>query len=689
MRLRSSLCASLMLAVVAAAGPPGSSAVPGPIYYYHVAGGEPGPWPAILSSAGLVEGAGGTAGVFVVRGGSAATAGQWKRRVARGSFLILEGDSGLAAAFGFHRTRRQVAVRNVLDHRAPKLEIIWKQQLELPVYQVPPGARVFAEERWSGAPLLAGFHQGAGAVLWIGVTPGMKGYERFPYIVQALGDLGLKPPFLSHRLWAFFDPSYRSRVDLAYFARRWRKAGISALQVAAWHYFEPDEQRDGRLRTLIEECHRQAIQVYAWLELPHVSERFWRDHPEWREKTAVLQDAHLDWRKLMNLANPDCAAAVARGLHRLIGRFDWDGVNLAELYFESLEGYRNPARFTPMNDDVRAEFKKLHGFDPLELFQPGSTGRHPGGLRQFLDYRANLARRLQEHWIGVIEKERSRKPYLALVLTHVDDRLARGMKDLIGADAARLLPMLDRYNFTFLIEDPATIWNRGPERYPEIAARYRALTSHKDKLAIDINIVERYQDVYPTKQQTGTELLRQIHLASLAFPRVALYAEHSLLPPDLPWLGSAAAGVSRVERIGEKLVIESPHGAGIAWRGAAKVDGKLWPVGGNGVLWLPAGAHAVEPATRQPPLRLVDFNGDLQDAFSQQDGIEFSYRCSSRAFAVLDRRPSSVVVDGLVEEHPRGSPSPAGYALLLPAGQHIVNIKGNRIKGKGGMRTGE
>ena len=32
--------------------------------------------------------------------------------------------------------------------------------------------------------------------------------------------------------------------------------------------------------------------------------------PQWREKTAALQDAQLDWRKLMNLQNRDCAAAI-------------------------------------------------------------------------------------------------------------------------------------------------------------------------------------------------------------------------------------------------------------------------------------------------------------------------------------------------------------------------------------------
>jgi len=45
------------------------------------------------------------------------------------------------------------------------------------------------------------------------------------------------------------------------------------------------------------------------------------------------------------------------GKKELITRFGWDGVNLAELYFESLERTGNRARFAPMNDDVRCDFR--------------------------------------------------------------------------------------------------------------------------------------------------------------------------------------------------------------------------------------------------------------------------------------------------------------------------------------------
>ena len=192
---------------------------------------------------------------------------------------------------------------------------------------------------------------------------------------------------------------------------------------------------------------------------------------------------------------------------------------------------------------------------PSSCFQ---NRKDAASLRLFLDFRAALARRMQEEWIAEIEKVRTARPDLDLVLTHVDDRFDTGMKDAIGADAGRVLPLLDTHDFTFLIEDPATVWNLGPQRYPEIAKRYQPLTTRSDKLAIDINIVDRYQDVYPTKQQTGTELFELVHLASTAFPRVALYFENSILAPDLHLLPAAGAIVPQVERTGDKLVDRLP-----------------------------------------------------------------------------------------------------------------------------------
>jgi hypothetical protein len=588
--------------------------------------------------------------------------------VDQGDILILEGESSLAEMFGFRRGAGFVKVGSLTDVHRPGLPIIWEKRLDLPVFELPAGAVVFARERWTGTPVVAGLRRGTGILLWVAAPPGEHGYERFPYLLQSLADLGMERPLSSARLWAFFDSAYRSRVDLDYFAARWRASGVAALHVAAWHFWEADPEQDAYLEKLIAACHREGILVYAWLELPHVSEKFWAAHPEWREKTAILQDAQLDWRKLMNLTNRDCFRAVADSTAALVKRFDWDGVNLAELYFESLEGIGNPARFTPMNDDVRREFRERSGFDPIDLF---AARRDAASQKQFLDYRAELAGRMEVEWLGVLETLRREKPDLDLVVTHVDDRFDAGMREAIGADATHVLPLLDTHSFTFLIEDPATVWNQGPQRYQAIAERYRTITNHGDKLAIDLNIVDRYQNVYPTKQQTGTELFELVHNAARNFERVTLYGENSLLAPDLALLPAAAATVSRVERVGPKLVVESAHGVGVPWRGPAVVDGQPWPVRDAETVWLPAGVHSIEAAQTESGPWLVRLNGELKAARSvDAHTIEFTYQSAARAIAVLNRTPLKVEIDFVPATAISGGPK----TLLLPRGQHIVTL---------------
>ena len=635
--------------------------------YFSVLSDDVGAWPEILSAVGFQAKPAGLAHIFVARAGAAGSS-EWAARVEGGAVLILEGESSLAELLGFRRRKENVRVGSLIDVHNPRLAIVWESSLELPVFDLPQDTTVFAKERWTGAPMIAGARRGGGAVLWVAVPPGERGYERFPYLLQALCDLGVEPPFRTTGLWAFFDSGYRARVDLDYFARRWRRAGIAVLLVAAWHFYEPSQGSDGYLKKLIEACHREGILVYAWLELPHVSEQFWKEHPAWREKTAAQQDAALDWRKLMNLTNRECFTAAADGVRQLLARFDWDGVNLAELYFESLEGVGNPLRFTPMNDEVRKLFQAERGFDPIELF---GSRKDAASVAAFLGFRRDLAARIEEEWVGVLESVRRTRPDLDLVLTHVDDRFDKDISDAIGADASRALALLEKSNFTFLIEDPATVWHLGAERYKAIAESYHRLTSHRDKLGIDLNVVDRYQNVYPTKQQTGTELFQLVHEAGANFQHVALYFENSLLAPDWRLLPMAAAAVIRAESVGRKTVVESARGVGVHWKGPALVDGQMWPAADDETVWLPGGAHSVEHASSQSGPRLLHLNGELRSArVVDVKTLEFSYRSTSRAIALLDRRLQKIQIDGT-----EASVSMAGNAtVLLPRGQHLVSI---------------
>jgi hypothetical protein len=191
----------------------------------------------------------------------------------------------------------------------------------------------------------------------------------------------------------------------------------------------------------------------------------------------------------------------------------------------------------------------------------------------------------------------------------------------------------------------------------------------QEKLAIDVNIVDRYQNVYPTKQQTGAELFELVHTASNSFPRVALYFEASIARWDIPLLASAAAAVERAEQVNGKLVVESRRGVGVPWKGPALVDGKPWPIANDDTLWLMSGPHVIEPAPQALPLRVLDFNGDLKMAGVTPQGIEFAYQSSARAMALLERVPSKLQIDGIER-----TPEMVGSVLLLPRGQHLVSL---------------
>jgi hypothetical protein len=161
-----------------------------------------------------------------------------------------------------------------------------------------------------------------------------------------------------------------------------------------------------------------------------------------------------------------------------------------------------------------------------------------------------------------------------------------------------------------------------------------------------------------------------VHAAAASFARAGLYFEASLLPPDLPLLPAAATAVRSMEKSGSGIRVDTPAPVGVAWHGAASVDGHAWPAWDGETVWIPAGVHTVDGRQAMGP-RLLRLNGELKGArVAGSAEIEFSYESASRAIAVMDRRVRSVRVDGIAE--PVGAAGPK--TVLLPGGQHFVTI---------------
>jgi hypothetical protein len=320
-----------------------------------------------------------------------------------------------------------------------------------------------------------------------------------------------------------------------------------------------------------------------------------------------------------------------------------------------------------MNDDVRADFKEKTGIDPKTLLEPGARAED---LRRFLDYRAGLASNLQAHWLDEVAKARVPKPYLDIVLTHIDDRFEPGIRDALGADIARTLPLIEARKSTLLVEDPATLWSLGPERYAKLAEQYRALTPDRSHLAVDINVVERYQDVYPTKKQTGVELLELVHEAAISFWRVALYFENSLEKEDLSLLPAAANTASAQLDDAGVLTLEATQSTRVDWQGAVEMDGKLWPLQNARTILAPAGKHRFEASALQPGVAIADFNGEIRSAVGGPDRADVAYVSKSRAVAVLGSAVSRVEVDGAKFVDAKAGEKIG--SVVLPAGEHKV-----------------
>jgi hypothetical protein len=213
----------------------------------------------------------------------------------------------------------------------------------------------------------------------------------------------------------------------------------------------------------------------------------------------------------------------------------------------------------------------------------------------------------------------------------------------------------------------------GPERYAAIAEQYRPLTAHQDRLGVDINFVERDQVVYPTQQQTGTEVAELIHVASQSFPTVIYYSASTLLPVDVPILPVASAIVTKCERSsgGGKLVVDSPLGVEVRWSGPVSLDEHPWPARAADYVLVPPGRHTLQADSEEVPVRLLDFNGTLETAAAHTNRLEIAYTSQSRALAKLDRIPARLLVDGQ-----EATLTLAGEnVVFLPRGRHVVVVE--------------
>lgn len=604
--------------------------------------------------------------------------------VYQGLCVITEEQSELAAGLGIQFLNRDFPVESIIDSHHPDIPIAWPEQIRVREF-VPEGMNLFCRDRISGIPILSGGSLGKGRFLYLGVPlgkPGSWGYARFPYFHEAVIEfLHVKPSLRRDRLMVYLDWGFHYAEDPESLARRLKSSGISEVHLSSWYDFE----RCGDFfKRFITACHTEGMLVYSWFELPMVTREFWNAHPEWREKTATGHDARVDWRLLMAIEIPECMEVVKAEIRKGIDTFDWDGIDIAELYFESPLGVQEPENFTPLSDVVREDFKNKYSVDPMELFNPGSTHFHENDretLDRFFQYRTELCTRLNREVLLFVKGSTPQTPgrHLDIVLTQVDSIIDTTMKENIAVDPEAFMQLQQELGFSLQVEDPFTLWSRGPDRYSPIGTAYRSRMIPGARLTVDVNIVNRIDTRYPTSKQTGLEFLSLLSEASSHADQVCIYAAHTPYDFDYAFAPYALASQAQVIKLADRQYsLSSPYTVVFETETLNKeflVNGKPWPcVSKQGVI-IPSGNSVVtETLTSEGSgnrLFITDLTAEIKGCSRSGKDVILRYNEKRNVLVSLNKSPGRITVNG--KEVPLPLYSKGGAVTVsCPAGAHEV-----------------
>ncbi len=604
--------------------------------------------------------------------------------VENGGQLILDGKSPLAEKVGIRFEERAIPVRRVKDLTMPTMELSWLLEPAHHPFRAE-GAEPLVREESKGSALAIVRPLGKGKVLFFGplFDPHTRfGFSRFPYMAGYLRSaLGISFNVRRPHLEFYFDPGLRQGVSLEKMVKRWQHSGVKIVYAAAWHFY-PRYRFD--YRYFIGLCHRHGIAVYAWFELPYVTRQLWQDHPDWREKTATLGETYGAWRFPLNLQHPEARRAALEFYREVLLNYDWDGVNLAELNYDTEHGAANPARFTPMNDQVRAEFRRLEKIDPLQFFVPGSRNhwtRNREGWAKFLRYRCQVV--LEWHRMFLDELARIRQQTgreMESIVTVMDSLNHPELIEDCGIDVRDVIGLMAKSPFTLQVEDPARSWGDPPDRYRRFLEAYRPLVPDLSRLMFDINVVDRAlpeSSPIPAKAALGTELATTFYYASLPSGRVGIYAESTVSPYDMDMLTFVLGGDVELRAVGDGFAIKSRRPFTLNWadpRFIPVLNGENWPFYSPRGVSIPSGERLLR-FQRTGTFDLhslanqITFDGDMYDLNLTGNLYSLRYDSPTPVTLSFTRNLERVRIDGRVLEIPADH-----RETILPKGGHELEI---------------
>ncbi len=449
----------------------------------------------------------------------------------------------------------------------------------------------------------------SGKILWsLPVLDGEKGVEKFPFLPEILGrEFGLLPRAAANETELYVDPDLEKETRPEALAERWKQAGVRRVHVAGWKDDVAKKQRYN-YAGFVDAMHQAGIEVFAWLEWPHINFSFWKAHPECQEVTGTGKPAKIFWREHVALYLQNCFDKAFEETKNVLASASFDGVNVAELTFESPgQGPDDPSEYTPFHPELRARFKAISGVDPKELVNPASPHfwkTSPADFAAWNRYRVKLVTDLHQKLLaGLRTLPAGRK----LMVTIFEDRSpladsspapsTHPLGENTGSSTASITKLLSEGPFELQIEDPFTVWMMDPERYLTYPKLYPEVPT--DQLVLDINVVDRAYAKSAgrvTSRSTGFEFYRSVAAVGRSGAQLALYASATVNPEDLQWARYAlAAGALDLVELGhgsfDVTATRPVHLQLIRPAMSMTLDGKTIALSGEREILIPIGKH--------------------------------------------------------------------------------------------------
>ncbi len=636
--------------------------------------------------------------------------------VSKGLNIVIEGKSELAERLKleFSNEKSQVSSYKNINH--PDTSIKYRKPVSLyslvnkgklnQLNIISESATSLSATSAINTTMEAVFSHGKGKVLYLAVSldqPDLYLYDVYPYLHETLmKELDVKPLVKRDGVIFYFDWGYHYADDPKALAQKLYDSGVTEIHFSMWYqldkidYFLPD---------FIDACHAHGIKVIAWTEYPMVTQEFWDEHPEWREKTGLLEDATIAWRRLMALDNPETMEAVKKLLIEFMEKYNFDGIDLAEIYFESPRGFEYPSILTPFNDYSRETFKKLHGYDSLSVVDPNSNYYFKFNKEAYNDvvqYRVDLITRINREFVEFVKELNEKRDLESeIYLTVIDSVMDEEIVESIGIDSYAFAKMVEEYDIKMIIEDPYKFWDQGPERYTLMSGEYAKLTANIKDIIFDINIIDRNilekpgEVYYPTDKQTGIELFVLASNASLNSGVVCLYAYNTVKDSDLAYLPYAVAfrvevkttidaGIKKYTSSGKekfKLLVDT--------RGKdVYVDGEQWALYSDTYVIVPKGNREIVVRDReqkginegidsdkQVVNHVTDFTADIIFANTDGNKSEIAYHDNGNVYMSLNYKPERIYIDN-EEVFIKYIFNDGTFVYTLPSGYNTVQLEG-------------